>query len=398
MKRRRRVCIEQPVRDVKHCVTNNTLMHRSRLDQTVARTHTLLGETVASVQQTVVNTIDSIAQSKKRRAEKRSRNSRKTAVEKVIPKPVPSVLPRRTATSLKLIDINEIPDKVNPSHVAGMSHELDSNSKLFDPNDTMMANWYRMVEKDAKGGRVSTPSATIEMLRRYDDSIKLLRENNSPLLKLKDPASFATSRLAGISKQWIDDNDFLVEPTGNARACASGQECVCYQIGVKFPKISDYGNTDSNAFIGREFLTPVQLERSRTQKRFPTFRRFCILCNRRLACVIWMKTVHLKDAMAEPSGEDHPINDSHRIQPIDHYYTGLDEPGGYRSDCTLPICPNRIHSSIDYPFMEFKENNYSYGRPETREDGKRFIVETNNIFRVNPGADATDPSLMSDFL
>lgn len=87
------------------------------------------------------------------------------------------------------------------------------------------------------------------------------------------------------------------------------------------------------------------------------------MCNRAFTCLMWTHFIH--------EGEEP------QMLYQDHYYAPLDEPGEYKKEVCLQISPNKLRSSVIFPFVEFAANRIDYAKKDPKDGGIKRLIEIN---------------------
>lgn len=235
----------------------------------------------------------------------------------------------------------------------------ESSGGWHDPQDSPLENYLRLVSTDDENGYNHRAAQSVQdLLQKHEEAIGTLRKARSSVVC--DISNVNIGRLETVTKQYVDDNHFLVEPEpGKHRSCVQGQNCLCLSMAARYPDSVEEVNADSNGFVGREFLLPTQLERFQKEGRLPLFQRHCLVCNRALTGVVYTQKLH--------EGEEPDF------MVLDHSYTKLDQPGEYRKNACLSIVLNNQKTTVCKYFVDFSANRYEY----VRKRGKRMLVEIN---------------------
>lgn len=231
----------------------------------------------------------------------------------------------------------------------------------FDSNDSASENYLRFMASVHERGENNAVARNIRtFLAAHREALQCLRKAKSSVVC--DISGMNIGRLESITKKYVEENEFLVEPDPSKhRLCARGTLCLCLAMAARYPDTVEDLSQDSNGFVGREFLLPTQLERFQRTGALPLFRRHCLVCNRASTCLAYTAMIHENE---EP---DHMI--------LDHRYDRLDEPGEYRKNICLSIVIKNIKTTVCSPFVEFCANRYEY----TRKKGQRRLSEINVI-------------------
>jgi hypothetical protein len=163
-------------------------------------------------------------------------------------------------------------------------------------------------------------------------------------------------------------SQFLCEPTAGMRPCKRGKKCITYVMATLFPdSIEDC--SPENAFICREFLTPIQLDQCKAAGKplFPP--RDCLLDNR------LRTTYRFYDAIKRNVEPKELIQDHQNV---------VDEPDGYNIEhCIYPTASSKKWRGIVAPIVQFSLSNYVYATMDAKDHPSgtiKCIVEQNLDF------------------
>lgn len=334
-----------------HKRSKNTSMNKATILDIVSQKSVSFEDTDRDLNESVLHSMSKMSEKKKRRSYKKGKGKGKTKTN--VSQPSTSNIDYQITSPVDTMKKN-----------AG---------DWFSTKDSLSNNYLRLVSlRYEKGKNINIPLSLLELIDNHDEMMQVLKDNNSKILN--NQILTAEARLIPITKKYIDTNGFLVEPdlSKGHRLCPRDKKCMCYMKGFQFPRSVDKEGVESNAFIGREFLNPVQLEQRQKSGIESDDVRLCLLCNRALTCVLWAKRIH----NMKTDGDEHIPS---QISILDHYYDPVDTEGEYLSSACLSIAPNQQFSGVEFRFVAFSMNRYMYGKP-AQMGGRKHLIETGVIY------------------
>jgi len=154
--------------------------------------------------------------------------------------------------------------------------------------------------------------------------------------------------------------DFLRQPIGVERPCANGTFCIANHLHKPYletvsdvelllpqeetPLVTKPNSIKDSGFICREFLTPSELKTYQRTRKYPTYPKTCLLCNRYRTTQSYQKSIQKNEES---------------IEILQDHYNVIDEIGGYKKEnCILPS--ESSFTGIYQPIVKFSCQDYIY--------------------------------------